>query len=149
MRFASYMFWANRRFGDMARIIETTIIATLLLSGWAAWGGQVTDRSARFVKCKSHDCSYKIKVDGATYKIVSSSQFELDNEVQNIFDELEKEKAKASKAFCVTGKIISLHSKKISGDSFFKISSIGPVALKEKQSQPRRSHEAPMGECAF
>jgi hypothetical protein len=135
----------------MGKIIELTMLATLLLFSFAAWGGaQVTDTSAKFIKCpKGSDCNYKIKVSGGTYKVVSSNEFNLDNEVQTIYDDLDKQKASESKPFCVTGRIISISSKKIKGGSFFKISSLGPIDLKERKSSPQRSHEAPMGQCAF
>ena len=128
----------------MARIIEFTIIAVLLVS-WQAFGGELlSKKNGQFVKCKTSDCRYKVKVDGVVYTFVSSTSEDLNQEVYSILDELEKEKAAASDTFCVTGKKIIMKSKKISDGKLFKFSSIGPVKLKSKTTIPHRSNEAEM-----
>ena len=122
----------------MARIIEFTIITVLLFS-WQAFAKD----TGKFVKCAKSDCRYKIKIDGELYTFVSSTNDELNKEVNEIFDELEKEKIKETDEFCITGKKIVMKSKKLS-DRMFKISSIGEVKMKEKKSTPHRSNEVDM-----
>src|ERR1041385_8769931 len=95
----------------MKRILGTIFLSVFFVCAMAE-ADQVTDHKATFVKCPKSDCQYKVKVNGEVYKIVSSSEFELDNEVQSIFSDLEKETAKESKPFCVTGKIISTGGKR-------------------------------------
>jgi hypothetical protein len=130
----------------MAKIIESVLLIGLLL-GWNAYAEE-TEPRGKFVKCsKSSDCRYKLKIGSDTYRVVSSGAEQLDNEVQNIFDELEKQKAAESPEFCVTGKPIIINSKKIKDGSMFKITSIGEIKLKEKTTSAHRSKDAPMGSC--
>ncbi|MEQ1875493.1 MAG: hypothetical protein ABL958_02530 [Bdellovibrionia bacterium] len=124
----------------MARIIEFTILAVLLMS-WQAFAGDT--QKGQFVKCSKTDCRYKIKIDGELYTFVSSTSDDLNREVNEIFDELEKEKVKETQPFCITGKKIVMKSKKLA-DKMFKISSIGEVKMKEKTSTPHRSNESAM-----
>lgn len=131
----------------MAKIIEFTIIAVLL----ACWQASANDtEKAQFVKCKTSDCRYKIKIDGQLYTFVSSTSDDLNREVNDIFDQLEKEKAKETQPFCITGKKIIMKSKKIGEGKLFKISSIGEVKMKERTSVPHRSNESAMnGSCGI
>jgi hypothetical protein len=125
----------------MARIIEITII-TILCASWQAFANDT--QKAKFVKCAKSDCRYKIKIDGELYTFVSSTSDDLNREVNEIFNELEKEKVKETEPFCITGKKIIMKSKKLV-DKMFKISSIGEVKMKERTSVPHRSNESSMG----
>ncbi|HEX4922540.1 MAG TPA: hypothetical protein VFV50_00570 [Bdellovibrionales bacterium] len=127
------------------------IFALCVFSGQQARAAEeVYDSKAKFIKCgKGAGCSYKIMVNGESYKFVSSKSEDLNQEVYSIFDLLEKENKKESSSFCVTGKVINVTSKKISNEpKLFKITSIGPVEIsKDKASTARRSQEAMRSDC--